>query len=116
MSELIDKPLEYDRLADEYYQTLPLEHFMESMGHAEQRRIAWESLSLLHARRPEVQVFNETLIQYRVMVRVWTGPPTTKKSYNIELEPVGPLWVLEWFSSSSEGKDYGDAFRSMSAI
>src|SRR5271170_5286741 len=42
------------------------EHFMESTSQARQRKITLESLDLVHARRPDIQVFNELLVQYRI--------------------------------------------------
>src|SRR4249920_1955791 len=89
---------EYDQVAWEYYQTLPLEHFMEALPQSTQRKIAWESLDLLSSRRPEVQDFNELLVQYRQagalrrvipdnMVRICDKPPQTLRSFNIDLEP-----------------------------
>src|SRR5687767_11356326 len=95
---------------------------MESTAQATQRKIALESLDLVHARRPDVHIYNELLIQYRIrkqlrgvvpdnMVCVSPQPVSTKRSYNLELEPVGPLWVLEWVSHSNKGKDYGEAFK-----
>src|SRR5262249_15186617 len=44
------------------------------------------------------------------MVRICDQPVLTKGSFNLELEPVGPLMVLEWVSDSSEGKDYEESF------
>ena len=44
--------------------SLPPEHFMEATPQATQRKITLESLDLVHARRPDVQVFNELLVQY----------------------------------------------------
>src|SRR5262245_4248750 len=55
---------DYDRAAEDYVRRLPLEHYMEALPQSTQRRITVESLDLLHSRRPEVQVFNEPLIQY----------------------------------------------------
>ena len=55
---------DYERAAEEYFRALPLEHFMEAKPHATQREITVESLALLRAQRPEVQVFNEMLVQY----------------------------------------------------
>ncbi len=123
MSRLIDKRLtaaQYEQAASEYYQTLPLEHFMEGIDQSTQREIALESLALLKTRRPELQVFSELLVQYyhedvlrRVvpdnMVRLHDRPPVTKGSFNTELEPVGPLWVLEWVSTDKD-KDYKESF------
>jgi hypothetical protein len=56
--------LEYDKYAEEYLRSLPLEHFMEATGQSIQREITLESLALVRARRPEVQVFSELLVIY----------------------------------------------------
>ena len=56
--------LEYEEYAQEYLRSLPPEHFMESTSQATQRKIVLESLDLVHARRPEVQIFSELLVQY----------------------------------------------------
>jgi hypothetical protein len=63
-----DKPrsllrLEYANAAEAYLRSLPLEHFMEAKPQATQRKITVESLALLHAQRPDVQYFNEMLVQ-----------------------------------------------------
>jgi Uma2 family endonuclease len=113
---------DYNRLAWEYYQTLPLDHFMESVPHARQREIALASFALLKERRPDVQYFNELLVQYfhsgrfqRVVpdnMLVIGGVENPQRSnYAVEQEPARPFMMLEWVSSSSEGKDYEDSFR-----
>ena len=56
--------VEYAEAAQAYLRSLPSEHFMEATAQATQRKITLESLDLVHARRPEVQVFNELLVQY----------------------------------------------------
>jgi Uma2 family endonuclease len=124
-----DKPrsllrLEYEKAAEAYLHSLPPEHFMEATPQARQREITVESLALVHARRPEVQYFNELLIQYphgrarRIrqvvpdnMVVVHPEPIRAVGSYDLPLQPVGPLWVLEYVSKGSERKDYEDSFR-----
>ncbi len=113
---------DYDRAADNYVRRLPLEHFMEALPQSTQREITVESLALLRARRPEVQVFNELLIQYffkgrlrRVvpdnMVRLSREPVHTDKSFNVELEKDQPFFVLEYVSPASHRKDYHESFR-----
>jgi Uma2 family endonuclease len=113
---------DYDRLAWEYYQTLPLEHFMEATPHATQREIAVASLALLKTRRKDVQYFNELLVQYvyegnlrRVvpdnMVVIGGRDIPSRSSYAVELEPAPPFMMLEYVSPSNEGKDYEDSFR-----
>ena len=67
-----DKPLsllhlEYEEAAQAYLYMLRTEHpehFMEATPQAYQRKITLESLDLVSARNPEVQVFNELLVQY----------------------------------------------------
>src|ERR1700680_3013772 len=55
---------DYERAAEEYCASLPLEHFMEATGQATQRKVSWVSLDLVAARRGNMQVFNELLMQY----------------------------------------------------
>src|SRR5271167_3914558 len=56
--------LEYAKAAEAYLRSLPPEHFMEATAQAKQREITVESLALVHADRPEIQYFNELLVQY----------------------------------------------------
>jgi Uma2 family endonuclease len=113
---------DYERLAGEYHKTLPLEHFMESVPHARQREIALASFALLKKRRPDVQYFNELLVQYfhkgqlqRVvpdnMIVIGGVENPHRSNYAVEQESAPPFLMLEWVSSSSEGKDYQDSFR-----
>src|SRR5690606_35518748 len=98
---------QYDQWAQEYLESLPLEHFMESTAQATQREITLESLALVRAQRPDVHVFNELLVQYPRadqerpgqvvpdnMVVVHDGPLEANGSYNLPYHPP-PLWVLE---------------------
>jgi Uma2 family endonuclease len=116
--------IEYEKSAEAYLRSLPLEHFMEATPQATQRKITLESLDLVHARRPDVQVFNELLIQYphgrrgeihKVvpdnMVVVHPEPISAFGSYDLPLQPVGPFWVLEYVSKHSQRKDYDQSFR-----
>lgn len=113
----------YAESARDYLRSLPLEHFMEATPQATQRKITLESLDLVHARRPDVQVFNELLVQYprhgqrkpgKVvpdnMVVICDLPLTPEGSYDLPLQPVGPFWVLEYVSKGSRRKDYDDNF------
>ena len=97
------------------------EHFMESVTQSTQRKITIASLELVHTRRPEVQLFNELLVQYRVgrdqtirrvcpdnMVVVHGEPIKAEGSFDVPLQPAKPLWVLEYVSSSNSRKDYDD--------
>jgi hypothetical protein len=114
----------YYQAAQEYLRSLPPEHFMEATSQARQREITLESLALVHGRRPEVQIFNELLVQYPVarskkpgqvvpdnMVVVHVEPIQAEGSYDVPLQPVGPLWVLEYVSKNNKRKDYEDSFQ-----
>jgi Uma2 family endonuclease len=111
----------YYQSAQDYLRKLPPEHFMESTPQATQREITLESLALVKARRPDVQVFNELLVQYRLprrkrpgqvvpdnMVVIHDQPIKAVGSYDVPLQPVGPFWVLEYVSKSNSRKDYDD--------
>lgn len=114
----------YEAAARGYMRRLPLEHFVEGMDQATQREITLESLALVKATRPDVQVFNEFLIQYPLprrrrpgqvvpdnMVIVSDQPVLGKTSFNIPLETAFIFWVLEYVSKSNPRKDYQDSFR-----
>jgi Uma2 family endonuclease len=113
----------YAKAANDYLRSLPLEHFMESTPQATQRKITLESFDLVHARRPDVQVFNELLVQFPIrgsrrpaqvvpdnMVVVWKDPIDAQGSYDVPLQPVRPFWVFEYVSPSNNRKDYEDSF------
>jgi Uma2 family endonuclease len=113
----------YAEAAREYLRSLPLEHFMEATAQGKQREITLESLALVKARRPEVQVFNELLVQYPRrgrkkpgqivpdnLVVVCEQPIKAEGSYDVPLQPVGPFWVLEYVSKYNKRKDYEDSF------
>lgn len=114
----------YEREAQTYLRSLPLEHFMEATAQAQQRKITLESFDLVQARCPDVHVFNELLVQYprrgksRLgqvvpdnMVVLCTEPIEAQSSYNVPLQPAGPFWVFEYVSPSNPRKDYEDGFR-----
>jgi Uma2 family endonuclease len=114
----------YEAAEQEYLRSLPLEHFMEATDHARQREITLESFALIHAARPDVQCFNELLVQYprgkkrkklgQVVpdnfVVVHKEPIKARGSYNLPLQPVGPLLVLEYVSKYNKRKDYDDNY------
>jgi len=124
MASVSPKPpiaLDYEAAAQAYLRGLPLEHFMEATTQATQREITLESLALLKARRPDVRVFNELLVQYPVprqrrlgqvvpdnMVVLCDEPTKANTSFNVSLEPARPFWVLEYVSRSNPRKDYVD--------
>jgi Uma2 family endonuclease len=111
--------------ARDYLRSLPLEHFMEATSQANQRKITLESLDLIHARRPEVQVFNELLVQYRRgrekvivqvvpdnMVVIHPEPIEAEGSFDVPLQlPAKPFCMLEYVSRSNRRKDYEDSFQ-----
>ncbi len=114
----------YERAAQEYLLSLPPEHFMEAIPQATQREITLASLALVKARRPDLKVFNELLVQYprrgqrkpgqvvpdNMVVRT-TEAVRAVNSYNVPLEPAPPFWVFEYVSKGSTRKDYEDSFR-----
>jgi Uma2 family endonuclease len=114
----------YAEAARKYLESLPLEHFMEATAQATQRKITLESLDLVQARRPDVQVFNELLVQYPLrgrkkpgqivpdnMVVLCEQPIKADGSYDVPLQPVGPFWVMEYVSKYNKRKDYEKSFR-----
>jgi Uma2 family endonuclease len=111
----------YERWAQEYLRSLPPEHFMEATSQATQRQNTLASLDLLQARRPDVQVFSELLVQYPRrgqrrpgqvvpdnMVVLTDQPVRAQLSYNVPLEPARPFWVLDYVSKQHKRKDYED--------
>jgi Uma2 family endonuclease len=114
----------YQKEAEKYLRSLPLEHFMEAIPQGTQRKITLESLDLVKARLGGVHVFNELLVQYRPrgqhklgqvvpdnMVVLTDQPIRAEGSYNVPLEPAPPFWVLEYVSKSNQRKDYEDNFQ-----
>lgn len=113
---------DYDRAAEEYLRNLPLEHFMEATAQAAQREITLASFALLKARRGDVQICNELLVQLRLgnetiqvvpdnMLVQSREPIRARTSFNVALEPAGPFWVLEYVSASNRRKDYEESFQ-----
>jgi Uma2 family endonuclease len=99
------------------------EHFREATPQATQRKITLESLDLVTARRPDVQVFNELLVQYPRegkrrfgqvvpdnMVVKHDRPIVAVGSFDVPEQSAGLFWVLEYVSKNSERKDYEDNF------
>ena len=97
-----------DAEAEKYLRRLPLEHFMEATAQATQRKITVCSIELVHARRPAIQAFNELLVMYPVgrlkktwkvvpdnMVVVHPEPIEATGHFSLQLQPVGPFFVLE---------------------
>jgi Uma2 family endonuclease len=120
----------YDLAADRYQRSLPPEHYMEATTQATQRKITLAAFDQIAAARPDIQAFNELLLQYPRpddptrpaqvvpdnMVVVHPTPIRAEGSYNLPLQPVGPTLVLEYVSKSSTRKDYDDNMRRYQAI
>jgi len=111
--------LKYEEAAETYFRALPLEHFMEATAQGTQRKITLESFDLVHAARPDVQVFNELLVQYPKnkkiaqvvpgnMVVVHDQPIDADGSYDLIFQPAHPLMMLEYVSKHTARKDYDD--------
>jgi Putative restriction endonuclease len=109
----------YEESAEAYLRSLPPEHFMESTTQARQREITVTSMRQVRLSRPDIQTFNELLVQYPLpdgaefgkvvpdnMVVVWPEPIAAEGSYDVELQPVGPTLVTEYVSKGSTRKDY----------
>ena len=115
--------LKYEEAAEEYFRSLPLEHFMEATTQSTQRKITLESFDLIHAARPDVQVFNELLVQYPKgpktigqvvpdnMVVIHPTPIKASGSYDIIFQPARPFLMLEYVSKYTVRKDYDDNLR-----
>ncbi len=115
--------IDWEAAARAYMRRLPLESFMEAIPQATQREITLESLALLKARRPDVQVFNELMVQYPRpgrrkpgqvvpdnMVVLADQPIRAEGSFSVPDQPARPFWVLEYVSKNNERKDYEDSF------
>jgi Uma2 family endonuclease len=113
----------YTAAAQDYLRSLPPEHFMEATAQGTQRKITLESLDLVCARRPDVHVFNELLVQYPRrgerrpgqvvpdnMVVICSKPLGAEGSFDLPLQPAKPFWVLEYVSRHNKRKDYDDNF------
>lgn len=115
----------FAQAAADYARSLTLENYMEATSQATQRKITLESLDLVHARRPEVQVFNELLVQYRrrnqreivqvvpdSMVVIHAEAIQAEGSFDVPLQhPIKLFWVLEYVSRSNRRKDYEGSFK-----
>ena len=107
-----------------YLRSLPPEHFMEATAQATQRKITLESFDLVHAARPDIQLFSELLVQYPRqgkkktlgqvvpdnMVVVHPEPIRATGSFSLHLQPARPFLVLEYVSKHTERKDYDDNY------
>ena len=113
----------YEEAAQRYLRSLPPEHFMEATDHAHQRKITLESFDLIREHRPDIQCFNELLVQYPRrkhkkigqvvpdnMVVVHPEPIVATGSFDTSVQPVKPFLVLEYVSKYNWRKDYEDNY------
>lgn len=113
----------YEEAAQRYLRSLPLEHFMEATDHAHQRKITLESFDVIREHRPDVQCFNELLVQYPRrkmkkigqvvpdnMVVVHPEPIVAGGSFDVAEQPARPFLVLEYVSKYNWRKDYEDNY------
>lgn len=110
----------YERSAQAYLASLPLEHFTEATTQSRQREITVGSFALIKPQRPDFHYFSELLVQYPRpgrrrgqvvpdnMVVLHKGEIDAEGSFDLPLQPAGPFWTLEYVSRSSERKDYED--------
>ena len=111
--------IEFEEAAEAYLRSLPPEHFMEAIAQSTQRKITVGAFEVIRVARPDIQLFNELLIQYRRgrsstiqqivpdnMVVVWPEPIDADGSYDLPLQPTGPTWVMEYVSKHNKRKDY----------
>jgi Uma2 family endonuclease len=114
----------YEEAERKYLRSLPPEHFMEAFAQGTQRKITLESFDLIGRARPEVQCFNELLVQYPRpgrktpgqvvpdnLVVVHPEPLQVRGSFAVELQPARPFLVIEYVSKQSRRKDYDDNLR-----
>jgi Uma2 family endonuclease len=116
--------IEYEKSAEAYLRSLPLEHFMEATAQGRQREVTMESLALVKVHRPDLHYFNELLVQYPFgkrqvirkvvpdnMVVIHDEPIQANGSYDVPFQPVPPFWVMEYISKHNQRKDYDDSFK-----
>src|SRR5437764_4430506 len=116
--------MEYDEAAEAYLRSLKLENIMEAPEQATQREITLESCALVKARRDDLHVFNELLVQYPNpnkrkrrkqqvvpdnMLIHWQGELRVGRSFNLPLQPCGPFWVMGYVSKTNKRKDYDES-------
>jgi Uma2 family endonuclease len=111
----------YEWAEQRYLRSLPLEHFMEATAQGTQREITLESFALVKVYRPDVQCFNELLVQYPRpghdpekpgqvvpdnMIVIHPQPIKADGSFNTPLQPAKPFMMLEYVSKYNKRKDY----------
>ena len=86
----------YEEAAQAYLRSLPPEHFMEALGQSTQREITLASLALVRARRKDVQVFNELLVQYALRGPRKLGQvPWALREERVAGEPAGRRLAMD---------------------
>lgn len=116
--------IEFEEAAEAYLKSLPLEHFVEAPAQGTQRKITLASFEVMRVERPDIQLFNELLLQYRhgrppVLRQVVPDnsaflsniPLKPGLSYDVPFQPTIPLLVMEYVSKHSKRKDYEDSFQ-----
>jgi Uma2 family endonuclease len=111
----------YYEAYQDYLKQLPYERFMEETPQGLQRKIFLESMDVVHEYRPDIQTFNELVVQYPAkgrkkpkqvvpdnMVVVYDQPIKALGSFDLPLQPAKPFWMLEYVSRSTKRKDYDD--------
>ena len=118
--------LHYRWAEQHYLKSLSAEHaFVDTTSQATQRLITLSSFDLIHVSRPDIQCFNELLVQYPVpgqdpekpgqvvpdnMVVIHPEPIVAEGSFVTPLQPVAPFLVLEYVSKGSVLRDYEDNY------
>jgi hypothetical protein len=115
--------IRYEEAAEAYLRSLPPEHFMEATAQATQRKITVCTFEVVHADRPNLQLFNELLVQYPHgpdeairqvapdnMLVDCAEPIKAGGSFDLPLQPVRPFWVMAYVSKGTKRKDYEDSF------
>jgi hypothetical protein len=115
--------LAYHEWAQKYLRSLRQEDFMEGVAQATQRKISIESVDVIAVERPDIQMFNELLLQAPArrgrrpiqvvsdnMIILHDEPIVAEGSFDIPLQPVGPFWVMEYVSKTNKRKDFDVSF------
>jgi Uma2 family endonuclease len=120
---LEDERREYEEAAQAYLKSLTLENFAEAFKQGQQRVITLTTLPQIRRERPNVHLFSEMLVQYRLkadepirqvlpdcMVVVHPDKPKLDLSYDVPLQPARPFWMMNCVSQYNRRKDYDSHF------
>lgn len=108
----------YEAAAQKYLRKLKPEDFAEPGSEGAQRGITLASLSMIRARRPEIQYFNNLLVQYPPagrkrnpgqvlpdnMIVVHPTPLRVLGHYSLPLQPFAPSLVVDYVCEQGERK------------